>query len=543
MVDNCCAIFYIGLFYIIITYVYFFCFCIIQIGSYNDTHFLKMDVEYLPGWNSSCVSGSCKCEFPEYQPSRYMVKPSPNDLNVVFVSDVHHADPDNPLACGAIDTGSNMHTMLGFLYALEKVNANKDSIFQSSLKLGGIALDTCSNPSRIGQDVYSLLSGEPICGVNDGQQVVPPSSIVTYMVRNSANSLAVSSMLSPLQITSLSMSATSVELNDKLEHPYFLRTVPPDNIQALLVAQIMKKFGWDYVTVVYAENTYGISARDTLLSLADPLNPEYCFGRTVPMPLTADLDEAKRVIDFLNSRIGAKIVVTFVTSDQVRLLLQATTEKGLNHRFIWIGSDTWANNNQITDGYEETAAGAITIQIKSEFSNGYKEFVKSLNYTNRKGIPDDWFEEIYQTVHECRILSSVVQKTYNTICSGTEQFTDDMIPNDPFVLHTIIAVYQIANGLNDIQSCGTSTSIGLASCLSTLPDRRQVIYDAILNAQQDVLPDDLGANSFNFKFTAEGYGDIGYNIYNFRRNLTSGQYEYTRVSYLNESQVSAINLF
>jgi len=489
-----------------------------------------MDVTYTPDWVSSCDAGSCQCMFPEYQPSRYMVKPSTNDLNVVFVSDVHHADPDNPLACGAIDTGSNMHTLLGFLYALEEVNENRDSKFQSSLKLGGIALDTCSNPSRIGQDVYSLLSGEPICGVQNGQQVVPPSSIVTYMVRNSANSIAVSSMLSPLQITSLSMSATSVELNDKLEHPYFLRTVPPDNIQALLVAQIMKKFGWDYVTVVYAENTYGISARDTLLSLADPTNPEYCFGRTVPMSLSADLEEAKRVIDFLNQRIGAKVVVTFVTSDQVRLLLQATTEKGLNHRFIWIGSDTWANNDQITEGYEETAAGALTIQIKSEFSNGFKDFVKSLNFTNRKGIPDDWFEEFYQTVHQCRILSSVVQKTYTTICTGDELFTDDMIPNDPFVLHTIIGVYQIANGLNGIQQCGQSTSIGLASCLSTLPDRKNTIYESVLSAEHDVLPNDLGDNSFNFKFTDEGYGDIGYNIYNFHRDLTSGQYVYTKVS-------------
>ena len=45
-----------------------------------------------------------------------------------------------------------------------------------------------------------------------------------------------------------------------------------------------------------------------------------------------------------------------------------------------------------------------------------------------------------------------------------------------------------------------------------------------------MLPNDLGDNSFNFKFTDEGYGDIGYNIYNFHRDLTSGQYVYTKVS-------------
>ncbi|XP_052799942.1 uncharacterized protein LOC128231322 [Mya arenaria] len=497
-----------------------------DIGSYNDTHFLKMDVEYDPPMSSSCSTGYCECVFPEYQPSRYMKKPSPNDLNIVFVSDIHKA---NGMGCGEIDTGSNMQNLLAFLFAIERVNANQNSKFQASLKLGGVALDTCSQPSRIGQDVYSLLSGEPICGEKDGVQVIPASSAVAYMVRNSGNSVALSSMLSPLKITSLSMSATSVELNDKLEHPYFLRTVPPDNVQAIVVSQILKTFSWDYITVVYADNTYGRSARDTLLDQAESSNPQYCFSRTISMPLDADLETAKNVIDRLNSRIGARVVVTFVTSEQVQLLLQATTEKGLNHRFIWIGSDSWANSYEITNKYEETAAGAITIQIRSEFSQSFRNFVKSVTFTDRKGIPTDWFEEFYQTMHQCRILGSVIQKTYTRICTGNELFTDDMFTQDPYVLHTIISVYQIANGLNQIEECSQSSSLNIASCLALLKDRKQTIYDSILNAQHDVLPDDLKDRSFNFKFTGEGYGDIGYNIYNFRRNLTSGQYEYIKI--------------
>lgn len=488
-----------------------------------------MDVRYKPGWVSSCDRpGSCMCEFPEYQPSRYMKKPSPLDLNIAFISDIHQADSANNLGCGAIDTGSNMQNLFAFLYAIESVNSNEDSKFPGSLKLGGIALDTCSRPSRIGQDVYSLLSGEPICGDDSGTQVVPPASVVAYMVRNSANSIAASSMLSPLKLTSISMSATSVELNDKLEHAYFLRTVPPDNVQALVVAQILGEFGWDYVTVVYAENSYGRSAVETLLAQSDRNNPKYCFGRTVPMALDADLNDAKGVIDKLNQQIGARVVVTFVLSNQVQLLLQATTEKGLNHRFIWIGSDTWANNYFVTRGYEETAAGAITIQIRSEFSKGFRDFVKSITFSDRKGIPDDWFEELYQTVHECRILSSEIQKTYTRICTGDEVFTDDMIPQDPYVLHTIISVFQIANGLSDVEACKQS-GLTIASCLSLQPDRRQLIYNSILNTQHDILPNDLNERSFNFKFTSEGFGDIGYNVYNFRRNLTSGQYEYIKV--------------
>lgn len=509
-----------------------------DIGSYNDSHYLKMDVRYKPNWTSTCdLPGACTCVFPEYQPSRYMNMPSPNDLNIVFVSDIHKRDPNNNMACGAIDTGSQFQNLLAFIYAINLVNQNKDFGFPPSMQLGGVALDTCSSTSRIGEDVYSLMSGEPVCSETNGKQVVPPSSIMAFMVRNSQNSIAVSSMLSPLKVTSLSMSATSVELSDKLEHAYFLRTVPPDNIQALVVAQILQHFGWDYTTIVYTENTYGRSAAETLLGRSDRNNPKFCFSRAISMPLDTDLNGAKAVIDKLNQQIGARVVVVFVMSSQVRLLLQAAAEKGLNHRFIWIGSDTWANNALLTQDYEEAATGAVTIQIRSEFSEGFKTFYKSLGLNNSHSIPKDWFDEFYQTMHQCRILDSEIQKSYTRICTGEEQFTDDMFSQDPYALHTMMSVFQIALGVSQVDQCKQS-GLTIASCLSLLKERRQVIYNSILNAQQNVLPDDLKEKSFTFKFTSDGYGDIGYNIYNFKRNPATSQFDYIQIGTSSSGEIN-----
>ena len=45
--------------------------------------------------------------------------------------------------------------------------------------------------------------------------------------------------------------------------------------------------------------------------------------------------------------------------------------------------------------------------------------------------------------------------------------------------------------------------------------------------------DDLGDESFEFRFTNDGHGDIGYNIFNFRRDTASGQYQYVKVHYEN----------
>lgn len=488
---------------------------------------MKIDARYDPKWYAPCEGvASCTCPFPEYQPSRYMLNASDNQLNVVYLSDIHESDPNNPYACGKIDTGGNFQNLMAFFYALNVVNQYVN--LPATLKLGGLALDTCSTPGRIGQDLYSLLSGEGLCGEEGVGQVVDPSTIIVQLAKNSQNAIAASSILSPLKITSMSQSATAVELSDKTIHNYFLRTVPPDNIQAVAMAEVIKQFGWDYISAVYTENPYGKSAIKTFLENTSA-NKKTCTTLTLSMKTDATLADAKTVIDNLNQRVGARVIVLFVTASHARLLLQATSEKGLNQRFIWFGSDTWANDMSVVKGYEDVAQGALTIQIKSEVINSFKEFLQTLTFQNRHGLPTDWFEDIYQTMHQCRILTSAVRKTYTNICSGNEKITDAMIPQDPYVLHTIISVFMIAQGLNRIEPC-KSSNLGISSCLSLQDDKLDLIFKGISDAQYRVLPDDLGDKSFNFRFNDDGYGDVGYNILNFHRDPTTGQFVYEQVS-------------
>lgn len=145
----------------------------LQIGSYNDTYYLKIDARYRLDWPTSCQEPSCpKCIFPPYQPSRFAVKKSPYYLNIVAVFDVHMADSNGPGKCGRLNWMSDFQNLLAFFYAIETVNKNYLFKLSNSLQLGGVAIDTCSNPSRIGQDIYSLLSGEGLCGVGGTDEMV-----------------------------------------------------------------------------------------------------------------------------------------------------------------------------------------------------------------------------------------------------------------------------------------------------------------------------------------------------------------------------------
>ena len=85
-----------------------------QVGSYNDTDFLKLDITYTSNYAAQCdaektdanTADDCKCPFKPEMPSRYMKKAEGGrGLTLVYVGDIHQRHPNNKLACGPVNTG------------------------------------------------------------------------------------------------------------------------------------------------------------------------------------------------------------------------------------------------------------------------------------------------------------------------------------------------------------------------------------------------------------------------------------------------------
>ncbi|CAI9740511.1 Metabotropic glutamate receptor 3 [Octopus vulgaris] len=505
----------------------------INIGSYNETDNLKLDYRYNVGWSSSCSAASCpKCVFPPSEPTHYMTMTSPNDLNLVAIFDIHFADDKEFNQCGKLNTASGFQHALAFFYAIRNVNQNTRNRLASSLQLGGVALDTCSLPVTLGQDVYSLLTGSIKCRKNGINEVIfPPASIVGFVPKASSNAVPIADMLRDYDIMTLSPSATTTKLSDRSIYPHFLRTVPPDDLQAKVMMDILKKMQWTYVSSVYSDNEYGLSAIETFLKAADN-DTAVCATKIISMPLNATHKEAKDIVERLNREAGARAVVLFVKDNQIRLLLQAAKDLDLVNRFVWIGSDTWGSNMYVVgNGLQETAAGAITIQIRSKVLKGFMEYMKQLTLEKHDGIPDDWFYDFYQDIHKCRLLFTDRAKNYDRICTRNETITDDKIQQDAFIFHTVLAVEMIAIGLNNIKECRQDTTVTVASCLALQTNKSALIYDNVRKSpwiDLHLSDKDIPSN-FSFKFTEAGYGDIGYDIMNYRFNIYKNEYEYVKI--------------
>lgn len=66
----------------------------------------------------------------------------------------------------------------------------------------------------------------------------------------------------------ISYSSTSAELSDKSRFEYFSRVVPPDDLQAEAMVDVVRRLGWTYVSGVADEGNYGEQGMEEFRKLA-----------------------------------------------------------------------------------------------------------------------------------------------------------------------------------------------------------------------------------------------------------------------------------
>ncbi len=71
-----------------------------------------------------------------------------------------------------------------------------------------------------------------------------------------------------LQIPQISYASTAPELSDDRRYDFFSRVVPPDSFQAQAMVDIIKAMGWNYVSTVASEGSYGEKGVDAFMQLS-----------------------------------------------------------------------------------------------------------------------------------------------------------------------------------------------------------------------------------------------------------------------------------
>ncbi|VVD04783.1 unnamed protein product [Leptidea sinapis] len=201
------------------------------------------------------------------------------------------------------------------------------------------------------------------------------------------------------------------------------------SVQVRAMVEIVKKFGWSYVSIIYEESSYGIKAFEELeASLA---RSGICIAvkeKLVKDSGVADEGSYDDIVQKLLTKPRARGAIIFGSDQEVAGVMRAVQRANATKSFSWVGSDGWSARSLVSEGNEKAVEGTISVQPQANDVEGFKEYFLGLNVKNNKRNP--WFIEFWEHQFQCRYPGAPrtpFNGQYQHHCSGLERLTDNNI--------------------------------------------------------------------------------------------------------------------
>ena len=359
--------------------------------------------------------------------------------------------------CGEVRQERGLERMEAMLFALDSINADPNLL--PGVELGYDIRDTC-NSETVGLDeaidliiTASTLSIEscealPAGSSGDGAAyaAVPTSGIVG--AASSSVSVPVASLGRLFRMPQVSYSSTSPLLTDRSRYGFFRRTVPSDDLQVLAMVDILLRFGWNYVSILYSEDTYGSAGINEFVNVSDSNGICIDFRQGIP-PAFSSAEYDTLVDGLANS--SARVVVIFANQESVKeVLTRVNKNEKLSRNFTWIASDAWARSIELVHQFNETAAGLFGVAPFTEHLTGFDNYISQL--TINSNTRNDWFPEFFAAFANCTLGEDCDNDASITSFSRYQQGN--------FIPLVVDAVYSFAHALHSflVENCNETDS-------------------------------------------------------------------------------------
>ncbi|PAV63999.1 hypothetical protein WR25_00258 [Diploscapter pachys] len=308
----------------------------------------------------------------------------PGELVLGGLFPIHEAGRNATHQCGKIKVDQGVQRMIAMLFAIEMVNKNR--AVQTSI--GATILDTCSVDSYALEQSLEFIKSvmhtdAPLCSDGTPAQTTREPVVAVIGAAGSQVSVMVASMLQLFKIPQVSYSSTGAELSEKPRFAYFSRVVPPDNLQAQVMADVIKKLEWTYVHAIADTGSYGERGMDSFRAYATEKG--ICIdGDVQKISRRWTEKNFREMLTRMYRTRKARGVVTFVDEDNLKRLLHVLDlliQEGhteLQGHFWFVASDSWGIKSSVVKGLEHVTFGAITIAPHVRIQEGYMEFIHRL---------------------------------------------------------------------------------------------------------------------------------------------------------------------
>ena len=303
--------------------------------------------------------------------------------------------------CRNLRQQRGLERLEAMLFAIDRINNNTSLL--PGLTIGYDVRDTCSEET-IGIDEAldmivrsgSLTVDSQMQCVQAGNSSTRLSGIVGAAASSVSTPTATLLGLRLFQSPLVSYASSSAALSNKNLYEYFLRTIPPDSFQANAMVDLVSYFGWEYVSVIFNDNTYGEPGTDAFIdgAIRQGICIDYRRGivqSEVSGPEVFNKAIKETVKGLLNST--ASVVVAFTDESTIVAIFEELQRRNHGRQFVWIASDAWANSAKVRDRFSETARGTFGFQPHTEHVEEFTDYFSQL--TPSTNIRDPFFPEYY----------------------------------------------------------------------------------------------------------------------------------------------------
>lgn len=316
------------------------------------------------------------------------------DVNIGVVIPVHRYNSQTFCSSAIREMGA-LQRVEAVAFAVREVNSREDIL--PNVTLGFTMMDDCSKDTTALVRALHLIQNNGASNISINTQLQPINVIGVIGSESSKNSVQIADLLSLFKIPVLSYLSTSPLLSNKFVYPYFSRIVPSDTLQAKVIVDILKTFGWTYVSIVYAEGSYGSEGYKAVKAQVEEIR--YCLAVIREMRQSFTDNDYDGIMRELEDTPRAKVVIIFAPLAQTRALLTSAKRNRVYGQFTWIGSDAWGRNIQDYKDLEDVSLGALTVKFFSETSKRFDEYFKYLTPSNSSNNP--WFQETVESETGC----------------------------------------------------------------------------------------------------------------------------------------------